>query len=250
MKKEFADFSLHSITIIVVFLAVSVICSGCCSPLQPIPEGVEVVPLTQHPLFPLETGRFWVYKTYSYWYDGGINSDKLLYVDSSESVRIVMCDTLVRYNNKIYRAVVFNSGRETPFWSDTNEVAYFTTLSITPGASYFRKFLQYPIQQGDTFNIRRVFAPSGEIQIRIQPIECIGTNEDIHVPAGNFICYGFQFYPGTYDGHSLTNVTNIDYYAPGIGLVKSLITNGSLDRVKSKIYARSVLIRYGSFRNP
>jgi hypothetical protein len=46
---------MHYQIIIRTFLAaLTLFLVGCCSPLQPIPEGVEVVPLTQHPLFPLE----------------------------------------------------------------------------------------------------------------------------------------------------------------------------------------------------
>lgn len=244
MKKEIADSSLHTIATIVVFLAVSIICSGCCSPLQPIHEGVEVVPLTQHPLFPLETGRFWVYKTYSYWYGGGIESDKLLRIDSSESSYVIMCDTLVRHNNKIYRAVLFNIDRDFPYWSDSNQAGYFHTLSITPGTTYFRKFLHYPIQKGDTFQIKRAFAPFGKVEIWAQPIECIGTNEDIRVPAGNFKCYGFRFEPRTFDGHGLFPGIDHSYYALNIGRIMSLTT------LNEQILSRTVLIRYGSFRNP
>lgn len=248
MKKEVTDSSLHHIATIVLFLTVSAICSGCCSLLQPIPEGVEVVPLTQHPLFPLETGRFWVYKTYLYRYQGGgANAGKLLSIDSSERSYVIMCDTLVRHNNKIYRAVLFNIDRDLPYWSDSNQVGYFHTLSVTPSTTYFRKFLHYPIQKGDTFQIKRAFAPFGSVEIWTQPIECIGINEDIRVPAGNFKCYGFRFEPQTFDGHGVFPSTNYDYYALNIGRVMTITTLGGLS---GQIFSRTVLIRYGSFRNP
>lgn len=244
MKKEFADFSLHSIAIIVVFLAVSVICSDCCSPLQPIPEGVEVVPLTQHPLFPLETGRFWVYRLYIYHYN---QYDKLQFIDSNDYSYVILCDTLVKHKNKLYRAVLFNTNRDVPYWSDSSQVGGFTKLSISGDITYFRKFIQYPIQKGDTFWIQRALEPFNKVMILNQPTVCIATNEDVGVPAGNFKCYGFSFEPRTVDGHGITSDVEIEYYAPSIGRVMTIQLS---DNYRRQLYAKSVLIRYGSFRNP
>jgi hypothetical protein len=232
---------MRTFSIIVVWL---IFLSGCCSPLQPIPEGVEVVPLTQHPLFPLETGRFWVYRLYIYRYD---QYDRLRSIDSNDYSKIILCDTLIKHNNKFYKAILFNTDRDLPCWSNSNQVGYFTKLSISGDTTYFWRFLQYPIQKGDTFWIQRALAPFERIMIFNQPIVCVTTDEDVRVPAGNFKCYGYSFEPRTFDGHGVTSSVYLDYYALGIGKVMTIQLS---DNYKKQLYAKTVLIRYGSFRTP
>lgn len=96
--------------------------------------------------------------------------------------------------------------------------------------------------------IERTFAPFGEVQTRRQPTICVGTNEDIRVPAGNFKCYGFEFEPQTFDGHALIISTQYSYYAPGIGPVCYITTLGKLDK-GGEIQSKTVLLQYGTFRS-
>jgi hypothetical protein len=170
-----------------------------------------------------------------------------LSIDSSDQSYIILCDTLVKHKNKFYKAVLFNSDRNLPYWSDSNQVGYFYKLSISGDTTYFRKFLHYPIQKGDTFWIQRALAPFNKVMIFNQPSVCIATNEDIRVPAGNFKCYGVSFEPRTLDGHSVIPGFETNYYALGVGRVMSYYTVGGDG--PDNLISKSVLIRYGSFRN-
>jgi hypothetical protein len=221
--------------------------SGCCSPTQPvIPEGVEVVPVVQHPLYPIEVGRFWVYRTYYYnYYNSGYNRGELRSIDSiPDKTYLFLCDTIIRHNGKIYRAAILNVDRDLPYWSDSKQVGFFHKLSPQPESTFFRKKeLYYPIQKNDTFHVQRSLAPFETVQVYTHSVTCIGTQEDISVPAGNFKCYGFQYTTQSPDGHSVTSGDVQQYYAPKIGRVLAIVKSGG------DMFSRTVLIRYGSLKD-
>lgn len=126
--------------------ALITLCFASCSPLPPLPDGAEVVPLQQHPLYPLEVGRFWAYRAYNYTYRNpfGPGGPTYTWVDSSDFSQIIRRDTVAQHNNKFYRAVLFYKGT-VPYWSDTNQVVAFPSLSITPETTYFQRFIKYMI---------------------------------------------------------------------------------------------------------
>ena len=155
-------------------------------------------PLDTSVIWPLNKGNYWKYKTYNYDYNGK-NTDTMIFH------KLVTSDTIINgYSLKNIKGQIENSiygHYNQQLKCNEQGIWYFTNDSL---------FLwnKFPINKNEFF-IRKWW----------DTVFVISIDEKVIVPAGTFYCY---VYKNIYNSLNLQYII-FDYFAPGIGPIKSEI---------------------------
>ncbi len=196
-------------------------------------------------LLPLTIGNYWAYEQLTTRSGGGFISGL---TDSAKVANVGT--TTVTFEGHSYRAAIlqwfYPLGNPTDFkWfyrNGDNGLYLLGGMSSTDTLVHKMLGYKYPAQEGDSWEIQRLlynfYTQEFELEDTTTIYTCVATDEAFTTPAGTFTCYVYHHRVTIWEepGLPIEDWDYYEYYAPGVGLVGTLIRSGIDGHLKWKTW--------------